>query len=79
MEKELLTLEILTKAIKDYQLGKPRGYIVRTGVGGYDLMSIAFEEKIGLKRVFSSKQLPRFFKIKLKKNHRGRYYRLVKM
>lgn len=56
-----------------------RNYIIRTGVGGFDLFNIGMEKSAGLKRIFSSKQLPRIFKIKLNKNYKGRYYRLVKI
>ena len=54
-------------------------YIIRTGRGGYDLFNVAMEEKMGLKRVYSSKQLPRIFGIKLRKHYSGRYYRLINM
>lgn len=80
MDKKLLDLPTLVKTIRNYELGKHNRTVkLQTGAGGHDLFCITMEETMGLKRIFSSKQLPRIFKIKLNKNYKGKYYRLVKM
>jgi len=79
----MYSLKEITDLIESYYNlypTKERVIRLRTGTGGFDMFGEAMERSQGLKRIYSSKQLPRIFKIKLRKSvATGRYYRLIKM
>lgn len=74
-------LDYIREALRGFEGYTPptRHMSIRTGPGGYERFNEVMENKMGLKRVYSSKQLPRIFRIKLRKAVTGRYYRLIKM
>jgi len=74
----------INKAIQEYYVDQPiqdRRIKIFTGAGGMELVQIAFEESVGLYRIYLGKQIPRIlrrlnFKI-FKSAHYGKYYKLL--
>jgi hypothetical protein len=76
--------ETIKKAIIEYWGGDcppARQIVVRTGIGGMELIDEAFEKKVGYERIYMGHHVPRILrrlKIIIKKTRRGRYYRLIR-
>lgn len=54
---------------------------IQTGIGGYDLFNIAFEESAGLKRIRIGNKVPRILRTKksyIKQSPTGYWYKLIK-
>lgn len=57
-----------------------RRYRIYTGVGGMDLFEEAFEKRLGFKRVYIGKKVPRFLRINkftILKSRTGKWYRRI--